>query len=145
VLIEIYNEGASDANGATATLRLYSATGNVLGSLLGTFTLAPANYLAGQVATLTFDLPYVLVPDDVIWTMAFSSADLTLNYYFAPTLGTSGDGAWWNTGSGLAAVNPVGSVETYNARFLAEAQVPEPGTWALLGTGLCFLASRRRR
>ena len=129
---------------SSATLRIYNVTGSVLGSLIGSYSLAPATYLAGQVATLVFNLPGVLVPNEIVWTLAFSSGDLGLNYFEPPTIGSSSDlTAWWDTGSGLAEQTFVAGGENYNALFAADSETPEPATWALVGGSLLLLVARR--
>jgi hypothetical protein len=143
---EMFNASPNLDTLSAATLSLYNVSGSVLGSLIGSFTLAPANYVASQIATLTFNLPWVVVPNEIVWAISFSdSSNLGLNIYTPATVGTNlANTIWRDTGSGLSALTVPANSEEYNAQFLAVAETPEPSTWVLLGAGLATLAWRRR-
>lgn len=144
---QIFNESTSGVT-STATLNLYNVSGNVLGSLLGSYTLSPGSYLGGAVATVTFSLPYLLAPNEIVWTLAFSDPNIDLNYFGpTPEIGsTDPTVAWWdyNNGSGPVRVNFPAGTESYNAVFGAEAQTPEPSTVVLTGLAMGLLAYYRR-
>ena len=135
---------------ATPTLSLYNVVGNTLGSLIGAYGLTPASqtYLGSTVATLTFALPYVSVPNDIVWMLSFGNAfsNLGLNYFAGPpTVGSSSDTqAWWDTGSGPTLTPFPAGGESYYAVFGAEAATPEPSTWLMMSAGLAAVLVRRR-
>lgn len=148
---QIWNSAATDVN-STATLSLYNidTLTNTLGSLIGSYTLAAANYGANTLPTLTFSLPgLIAAPNDIVWALAFSDNALQLNYYDPPTLGQStGFDAWWDTGSGLTRYTFPAGGENYNAAFSAElTPAPEPAFYVAVTLGLAglFLARRQKR
>ena len=142
--MQVFNSSVTDVTGSSATLNLYTAGA---ASLLGTYTLTPVTFTGAALTTVTFSLPYLLVPNTIIWTLAFDPS-LELNYYNGPGVGdvgsADGTNAWWNTGTGPVSTSFPAGGEIYFATFGAEAQTPEPATWALMAGGLLVVAHRRR-
>ena len=135
---EIFNENASDTL-TNATLRLYRVMDSTLSTLIGSFTLPGATVNAGSIGLLTFTLPDVVVPGEIVWTLEFSnSSGLGLNLYNPPVIGSSNPAsAWFRTTGGTLQENVFASdppERNFNATFLtASAPVPEPSTLVLIG------------
>jgi len=142
----------SAANTTDTVLSLYDNTGidGAPNNLLWTTDLGDLYYPTG-IATLSADLPDVLLPDTVTWTIKFNRLafdydwPLWIMLYDPPSVGSSnGDWYWYNWGGWHQ-----GSISSCPANFGAKiTAVPEASTFALLGIGaisLLGLAWRRRR
>ena len=138
---------------STYTLRFYLNNGPLVsgspspGTLLTDFT--PQTMVVGyqSYAVLTFSLPLPAGTDSLTWTVQFSSPNAGLLLYDPPTIGSSLNDFWQNSGGAwsLAQINNGLTVANFGARLVA---VPEPGTIALGALGLLVAAGcrfRRRR
>lgn len=141
--VEYFNDNIASLAGKSVTLRLYSSAGNQTapGALLYSAT-EPLG--ATGFNTITVSGLSLAVPDNVTWTVQFGglaggdSAGLPL--YDPPTIGSSFDDFWQNSGSGFSLFRFPGGDP--NANFAAQFNaVPEvsPVQYALFG-GLILLA-----
>jgi hypothetical protein len=150
---EFFN-GGSDAGSFAATLRFYdAASGNPgVGGLLASFTVAVGAIDAGGILDVNWSLGGLLLPDDVVFTVAISRVsaglDLGLNLFEPPTVGSSdnkffiarNDGGFTQATTGLDLDNVFFRLD------VAGSTVPEPGSLALLSlAGLSLLRVRGRR
>jgi hypothetical protein len=139
--------GAWVASGGTATSVDWSIT-STLGSS-GTF------YGSAAGAALSGVFQNTNTSGLDVYQETFSVASLSLGpgtYWLnlTNTLVTNGSQAFWdkNNGSSSAWQSSVGTIpsESFNINgTTSDAGVPEPGTWALGGTGLLLLAGALRR
>lgn len=145
-VFEVFNGTPSTIN-TNVTLRIYDydVINNTFTGLLGSFT-APVS-IPSATATVTLDLGYLQVSNDILWTLSFSDPDIMLNYYGPPTIGAAVDTeAWWNygLGAGLQLVQFPAGGELYNAQFSASLNTPEPASFVLAGAALLALFGFRR-
>jgi hypothetical protein len=130
------------------------------------------NCYAGALSTATFDFTGVGVPDEIIFGLAYNTADYGYNpllvagpynslNFAVSTSGTSvgsqpsPDTAYWNTSTaGNYADNGAGGVgifrqdtnwTPYSGAIEFDATTPEPGSLLLLGAGLLALGIISRR
>ena len=99
--------------------------------------------LKGPLELISFDIPFVPVPDVLIWTVdrILLSGDVLFQWSNPPTVGSSPDYAW---AAGLRLDPSFGVPANFMARIDAEA-VPEPGmAWALI-LGILILVCREAR
>jgi hypothetical protein len=99
--------------------------------------------LSGPLELISFDIPFVAVPDVLIWTVdrIRLSGDVLFQWSNPPTVGSSPDYAW---AAGLRLDPSFGVPANFMARIDAEA-VPEPGmAWALV-VGILLLVCRKAR
>jgi hypothetical protein len=138
----------SATNTTDTVLSLYDNTGidGAPNNLLWTTDLGNLYYPAG-IATLSADLPDILLPDTVTWTIKFNGYDwitcpLWLTLYDPPSVGSSsGDSYWYNWGGWCQ-----GSVRDCPANFGAKiTAAPEPSALILLGIAASGLLAYRRR
>jgi hypothetical protein len=142
-VVQFFNQGTTGT--FDATLRLFnvgSPVGSQIGSSVPVIGIAAPS---GGVFDVSFTLPLLLVPDNLIFTVAptnqTAGVSLALNLFQPPTVGSSS-----NTTS-IAKIS--GNYVTLggtsqNEYFLLQA-VPEPGTLGLVGAVLGVTLLRRRR
>ncbi len=98
--------------------------------------------------TVTAENLSTTVGNSFTWAVSFSglegSEKAGLLFYDAPSVGSSFDDFWANTSGSWQLMNTAGLKDNFAAQITA---VPEPTTFALLGTGLVGLglAAYRRR
>lgn len=144
-----------------ATLNFYdAASGNPgVGGSLGTFTVTVGSIGAGGILDVNWSLGGLLLPDDVVFTVAVNQVsnglDLGLNLFDAPTVGSS-DNAFFiarNVG-GFAQATTGGSQDNIFFRLDAAGgsgggggglTVPEPGSVALVSLAMLSLMRARSR
>ena len=123
-------------------LKFYATDG--AGGLPGTI----AGIEVKSAATVTASDLSQSVANTFTWAVTFSGLEGSeragLLFYDAPTVGSSFDDFWANTSGAWQLMNTAGLKDNFSAQITA---VPEPTTFALLGTGLVglALAAYRRR
>jgi riboflavin synthase alpha subunit len=147
----------------SATLSLYAVGtgGNVVGALLGSYTVNGvsitgfnANIAASGLTNVTFSNLNVTVPDNVIFVLSVAnitsrSADLGLELYDPPTAGSSSNATFIsNNGGGyvVSATDP--GFGNPNFSLTTGAATPEPAGLSFIGGGLAALllyARQKRR
>ncbi len=140
--------GSDTPVAADTLVDLYDEGGNPIYSA----DLGRIAYPAFTEAYVAADLSGVALTDTVSWTVTLSNysvptAQIGPLIYDPPVVGSSSDGFFWlDNGTGF---QPAWFGGVLPANFAAKvtADVPEPGTLALLATGLAAmgLAVRRRR
>lgn len=133
----------SFAGGESVTVRFYDiGLDNKPGNLL--LTSQTTALSAAGFGTINVSGISVTVPDSFVWTVAFDglnvgeSAGLVLNS--TPSIGSSDGTFFWVKDGGLFKSLSTGGGVSDN--FAAQVTaVPEPGTWALLLTGVAGLTA----
>ncbi len=144
--VQFYNSGT--AGTFDATLRLFGV-GAPVGSQIGPdFVLTGISVPASDVLNVTFGLPYLLVPDGLIFTVSAANPSsgvdiLGLDMFEPPTVGSSDNTfAIANDGSGFIQTGTTNEDVFFELEATA---VPEPATWVLFGSALLALGLVRRR
>jgi hypothetical protein len=146
-LTGLYNSG-TDGVASTVTLRLYSVDSlENLGTQIASSTLTNVSFTAGSLTDLTFSGLNTDVPQNVVWTLSYTTSDaiaLELPDYDPPIAGSSDNTTvWWDTGSGLQLITPGFDTENYFFELQGNP-VPEPGANLLAGLGLLVLGCTAR-
>lgn len=149
-VVQFFNNGTGSGT-FSATLRFF-AVGAPVGAQIGSSFLTTGTSIgSGATANVSFNLGGLLLPDNVVFTVAISSVavglDLGLDLFNPPTLGSSStsffivnNGAAFSTGSlGTGHDNFYFSVDA------SGAGVPEPATLSLMLLAVPALAFMRRR
>lgn len=148
-IAQLFNSGT--AGTVDLTLRLFDL-GAPVGTQIGpdfvrtAVTVPGVDDPEGGVFNVNFNLPNVLVPDNLIFTLSFANAsagvDLGVNMFEPPTVGTSDNTlAIGNDGTSFVTINTLNE----NVFFELDAtSLPEPGTAALALTALAMLWRKRR-
>lgn len=143
--IGIYSQGGIFPNGTPGSgdlnARLYANDGpsGEPGSLLWQSGVVSVNY-PGGVSLLGFDIPQLLVPDNLTWTLQYtptSALPPAIASANPPTIGSQ-DGSGWTRPSG----DVWNHLTTGNWTLMADLQaIPEPGVLSLLSAGAiaCWL------
>jgi hypothetical protein len=150
--VQFYNNGAAGTFSATFTLW---AVGAPVGSQIGSSFLRSGLSIGAQDSlTVNFTNLNVMVPDELVFTVAISdlsstSLELGLNAFQPPTVGSSdstaiilGNASTFSTGS------PIQSGQGNLYLRLEATAIPEPATVTTLSVGVAMfglLAARRRK
>jgi hypothetical protein len=147
----LFNSAETSGIALTVTLRLYSVDAlNSLGSLITSSTLDNVSFPATSTLQLTFPGLNVVVPQDLVWTLSFTTQDpiaLELPNFDPPTVGNSDNTTvWWDTGSGLQLTTPGFDTENYYFQLSGDTSAtPEPGGALPTILGLLAVAVLQRR
>lgn len=136
-----------------ATLSLYAAGGSAPTLLGSAFTVAGLSIAAGSSLTVTFaDLGALAVPADVLVLFSVQlvsgNGDIGLNFFDAPTTGTSDRGFFYaDDGSGLAPASTLMDMDNLYLQITGTPQhaVPEPASAWLVLLPLGALVWRQRQ
>lgn len=144
----LFNSAAVSGQALTVTLRLYSVDNlNNLGPLITSSTLNNVSFPASTVTQLTFPNLNVGVPQNLAWTLAFTTSDpiaLELPNFDPPTVGSSDNTTvWWDSGSGLQLTSPGFDTENYHFQLSGQA-APEPASAFLVIAALLILVGVQR-
>ena len=136
---------------ADITLRFYDGGGPGLDTppaiLLGAPITLTGVTLPNEITLVTFPVPDYVVPDNLIWTLAFSNltggADPGPLINDPPIIGSSDDYIWVDQGGGFFSGSFGGSpVANLSAQITV---VPEASTYILFGLGALGLMVWRKR
>lgn len=137
-----------------AIFRLWHATATGVGTQIGgDYVRSGLSIAANDIANVTFALPQVLVPDEIVFTVAVtpqtSGAEFGPNFFYSPTIGASDDRSYiaFRNGSFLIADAGKNEGNLYLAMQAITAPVPEVPAYAMMacGLGLTLWLARRRR
>jgi hypothetical protein len=144
----LYNSGSA-GEALSVTLRFYNVDAlENLGSEITSSTLTNVSFSAGSLTPLTFSDLNTTLPQNVVWTLSYTTSDpiaLELPDYDPPTVGSSDNTTvWWDTGSGLQLTTPGFDTENYYLE-LDSTDTPEPAGFVLSGAGLLLVCLGWRR
>ena len=156
--IDLMVHGLGGAFTADATVRFFSggdtATTTDPGGMLWQSATFAGMAFASGLATYSFAVPLVLVPDEMTWTLQLAQTNIPAGqalgsrFVAPPTTGTSNDWVWTrdtNTGMWTNNVFGVGAGNNSYGAAISASPVPEPASMIALGAGLAALLARRRR
>jgi hypothetical protein len=134
---------------ATADLQAFLYANDGAGGAPGTLLWQSAVMSGVNLNTfntlIAFSVPSIVVPDTFTFTASITNDPIIVG--FVPSSGASAgtfDQAWVGQAGSFSPLPPSQAIE---GRVIASASVPEPSTWAILGTGLAgvLVCSRVRR
>lgn len=147
--VQFYNAGPRGSFSATLT---FYQTGSPVGAGLGSFVVDNIDMDQDQLLTVDFTNLNLLVPTDLIFTVAVSNltggADPGLNFFnfLGPTTGASNQNLYIINDGNFSEALP-SLPDAGNLYFVLEADdaVPEPGSLLMLSGGAAALFLLRRR
>jgi hypothetical protein len=144
--VQFFNNGA--AGTFDATLRLFNV-GSPVGSQIGSdIVLTGISAPASDVLNVAFNLPSLLVPDNLIFTLSFANPSagvdiIGLDMFEPPTVGSSNN-TFAIANNGTNFVQTLTASENVFFELQADlTAVPEPATAALAGSALLGLVLLR--
>lgn len=150
--VQFYNNGSSGT--FTATLNFWDASGVGLlpPSPIGSSYTSSGNSINSlDILDVTFSLPYLLAPNNLIFTVAVSNQtsglDLGLNLFEPPTVGTSNNAAIITrvASNNFVAETTAAGLGNLYLQLDAAAEVPEPATITMAAAALLALCLTRNR
>ena len=142
--VEVFKAGG--AGTFDVTLRLFNVGSPVGSQIGGDFVRSGVAAPSGDIVDILFTLPNIVVPDNLIFTIAISNSTSGVSIvgpelYDPPTVGTSDPAfAIGNDGSSFV---QVGTED--NVFFDLQANSPEPSTLALAAAVLLLIVARASR
>ena len=149
-VVQFFNNGTASGT-FTATLRFFNVGAPVGSQVGGNFVTSGTSITSGNVANVSFNLGGLLLPDNLVFTVAVSSLaaglDLGVTIFNPPTVGSSSTAFFIvNNGSAFSTASlGTGHDNVYFSLDASGAGTPEPATISMMLLAIPGIIVARRR